>query len=91
LQYFARKPQQSPVVKDRQKNSPPKTPPNIKTAKTASTTEVVVKKVEIVEKRVPEDFVGSRLDRYISNLFPKLPNSRINKLLREKKVHTHSP
>lgn len=41
---------------------------------------------ETTTKRVTSEDAGSRLDRFVTRLFPKLPHSRIQKLLRDKKV-----
>lgn len=42
--------------------------------------------IEKKEIRVSSEDAGSRMDRFVSRLYPKLPNARIQKLLRDKKV-----
>lgn len=44
--------------------------------------------IEKKEVKVTSEDAGSRMDRFVSRLYPKLPNARIQKLLRDKKVLT---
>jgi len=59
---------------------------DVATSSKPSKEQVSTTKVEVTDKKVTKEDAGSRLDRFITRLFPKLPNSRINKLLRDKKV-----
>ena len=89
IQYFSQKKTEEflkPLIKSKPtKSSHSATKRNTVTSHKAPVA-IEKPKMEVVDKMVSKEDVDTRVDRFISRLFPKLPNSRINKLLRDKKV-----
>lgn len=89
MQYFSRQPRVIDTRPKTSKRAASKAPAPRKPTltETPPPSPVVAKpKNEVVDKKIHADSEGRRLDRYIHELYPGLPNSRINKLLRDKKV-----
>ena len=91
--YFAKKPldQVQKTQTKSQKHVSSKAPPKpiVKHANTNQQTPAATK-ISNIDKTITKEDADSRTDRFISRLYPKLPNSRINKLLRDKKVRIDS-
>lgn len=88
--YFYRKIRLGDDEEPSKEKSKSKSTPRAKTPSTKPSTqkeEAPLKlPMEKKEVKVTSEDAGSRMDRFVSRLYPKLPNARIQKLLRDKKV-----
>lgn len=76
-----------PPIKSRKQSAPSSGKPSV--AKKAPSPQPEQQEKALFEKKeiqVTSEDAGSRMDRFVTRLYPRLPNARIQKLLRDKKV-----